>query len=237
MDRRFVIEKLCHYEPELKAAGVLHIRVFGDSLPEVRYQTARSPHELAGMATQQRSAATTASPTSIGGEMPKVFHHVQHFPLRIGIYVSIECVRLRLKKILKGRALSCNRTRSADALSDRSWSALLCEVAMNGCEAPLAAPFRLRTARYVLGPQYLHHTLVRHRSPRPRAGGRRDRTRRIPLGGNLVRIVRTFEPFPDPIRPWAFRGQTGVELLMELRTLDLPDLPSSENMASCVAAT
>ena len=30
-------------------------------------------------------------------------------------------------------------------------------------------------------------------------GGRRDRrTRRIPLGGNLVRIVRTFKPFREP---------------------------------------
>src|SRR5579859_1289722 len=33
---------------------------------------------------------------------------------------SIQCVCLRLKKILKGRALSCNRTRSADALRDRT---------------------------------------------------------------------------------------------------------------------
>jgi predicted nucleotidyltransferase len=29
MDQRFVIEKLRHHEPELKAAGILHIRVFG----------------------------------------------------------------------------------------------------------------------------------------------------------------------------------------------------------------
>ncbi len=59
---------------------------------------------------------------------------------------------MRLKKILKGRALSCNRTRSAGALEDRrSWSAPLCEVATHGCEAPLAAPFRLGTARYVFG--------------------------------------------------------------------------------------
>jgi predicted nucleotidyltransferase len=29
MDKRFVIEKLLHHERELKAAGILHIRVFG----------------------------------------------------------------------------------------------------------------------------------------------------------------------------------------------------------------
>jgi uncharacterized protein len=29
MDKRFVIEKLRHHELELKAAGILHIRVFG----------------------------------------------------------------------------------------------------------------------------------------------------------------------------------------------------------------
>ena len=29
MDRLFVIEKLRHHEPELEAAGILHIRVFG----------------------------------------------------------------------------------------------------------------------------------------------------------------------------------------------------------------
>ena len=29
MDKRFVIEKLRHHERELKAAGILHIRVFG----------------------------------------------------------------------------------------------------------------------------------------------------------------------------------------------------------------
>ena len=29
MDQRFVIEKLRHHERELKAAGILHIRVFG----------------------------------------------------------------------------------------------------------------------------------------------------------------------------------------------------------------
>ena len=29
MDQRFVIEKLRHHEPELKAAGILHISVFG----------------------------------------------------------------------------------------------------------------------------------------------------------------------------------------------------------------
>ena len=29
MDQRLVIEKLRHHEPELKAAGILHIRVFG----------------------------------------------------------------------------------------------------------------------------------------------------------------------------------------------------------------
>jgi hypothetical protein len=34
---------------------------------------------------------------------------------------------------------------------DRSWSGPLCEVAMHGCEAPLAAPFRLELPRYVLG--------------------------------------------------------------------------------------
>ena len=28
MDQRFVIEKLRHHEPELKAAGILHISVF-----------------------------------------------------------------------------------------------------------------------------------------------------------------------------------------------------------------
>jgi predicted nucleotidyltransferase len=29
MDQRFVIEKLRNHEPELKAAGIVHIRVFG----------------------------------------------------------------------------------------------------------------------------------------------------------------------------------------------------------------
>ena len=29
MDKRFVIERLRHHERELKAAGILHIRVFG----------------------------------------------------------------------------------------------------------------------------------------------------------------------------------------------------------------
>jgi uncharacterized protein len=29
MDKRFVVEKLRHHEPELKAAGILHLRVFG----------------------------------------------------------------------------------------------------------------------------------------------------------------------------------------------------------------
>jgi predicted nucleotidyltransferase len=29
MDQRFVIEKLRHHEQELKAAGILHLRVFG----------------------------------------------------------------------------------------------------------------------------------------------------------------------------------------------------------------
>jgi hypothetical protein len=44
-------------------------------------------------------------------------------------------------------------------------------------------------------------TSARLTTPRPRAGGRRyRRTRRIPLGGNPVRIVRTFEPFPKPVR-------------------------------------
>ena len=31
MDQRFVIEKLRHHEPELKAAGILHISVFGSA--------------------------------------------------------------------------------------------------------------------------------------------------------------------------------------------------------------
>jgi hypothetical protein len=177
---------------------------------EIRYQTGRSPQELAGMATQQRSAATTASRTSIGGEMPEVvyrpvppsifFTRFNTFPCES---VSIECVRLRLKKILEGRARSCNRTRSADALRDRP---LLERTAMRGRDAWMrstlggSVPPRNRSIRS--RPRYLHHTLVRHRLSRPRVGGRRDRrTRRIPLGGNLVRIARTFEPFPDPIRP------------------------------------
>jgi len=76
---------------------------------------------------------------------PIIFTESNTFPCKSE---SIWCVRSRLKKILKGRALSCNRTRSAPCAqrSTARGARPRREVAMHACKAPLAAPFRLGTA-------------------------------------------------------------------------------------------
>ena len=111
------------------------------------------------------------------------------------------CVRSRLKKMLKRRALSCNRTRSAPcALRDRPLRGQpLLERAPGAGSRCMHTKhsWRLRSAlepllldgnlRPLCGPLPITKT--------PSRPKKRRRTRRIPRGGNLVRIVRTFEPF------------------------------------------
>jgi hypothetical protein len=147
--------------------------------------------------------------------------------------VSIECVRSRLKKILKVERCRAPRPDPPGTLRDQP----LVERAPGARSRCMQAkhPWRLRSALAPLlldgnvrrgyapvsvanhdrnsgdgrnlarpGPISRHAISVADRASPPtalrtRAGGRRDlRTRRIPSGGNLVRIVRTFEPFPEP---------------------------------------